>query len=653
MKVFLKKLLLISVTISVFNCSLSDETDKTQVKERSVNSRSVYNRPPVPTPPKNMDGTEIPLERVPQFVTFAFDDNGYSDGVLWAVDMMSGRTNPAGTGNPGTYDGTKATVTFYNCSYYGSNWISESPTHVKRAWRAAYDGGHEIGNHTSTHGHGNNYSINQWGSDIDECTRFLSQPFDPNESIQSPDSTKGIGIPAELITGFRSPYLEYNDELFKAVKERNMYDCSIEEGFQYDQDGTNFLWPYTLDNGSPGHDIQVEWGLKEPIQAHPGLWEMPVYVVIVPPELRQTMKSRVSWFDTTSGKITGFDYNLWVLFKMTKAEYLATLKHTLDLRLQGNRAPFMLGAHTDYYSTKYSTPGATVMERREAMQEFMDYAQSKSVVRVVSVDKILDWIKEPKHGNVITHMVIPTAGMGGVIQPSTPQAVVDGASIAFEIIPDIGYSIDTLRVNGVSVMPIDNKYIFENVTESQVIEVDFKTCGCPYYTAASSAVNGTITPSQTVHFGSEVTFEFNPLSTDYVFDKLLVDGVPVEVTGNTYTIKSIMADMTIEAVFKSINPGLTGEFIYSTDWGTGYTANLVVSNSSAIPTDGWTVEIIFQGDEEITSCWGGTFIQVGKVATITNLSWNGVIPPGGSVTAGMNIKYLHSATSFPPTVIIK
>ena len=31
------------------------------------------------------------------------------------------------------------------------------------------------------------------------------------------------------------------------------YDCSIQEGTDLDQDGTNFFWPYTLDQGSPGH----------------------------------------------------------------------------------------------------------------------------------------------------------------------------------------------------------------------------------------------------------------------------------------------------------------------------------------------------------------------------------------------------------------
>ena len=37
------------------------------------------------------------------------------------------------------------------------------------------------------------------------------------------------------------------------------------------------------------------------------------------------MKGFNDWFDETSGKITGLDYNMWVQYKMNKAEFLATL----------------------------------------------------------------------------------------------------------------------------------------------------------------------------------------------------------------------------------------------------------------------------------------------------------------------------------------
>jgi hypothetical protein len=335
--------------------------------------------------------------QVPQFVAIGFDDNAYSGlegtagtgGMSWAVDMLGARQNP---------DGSDVHASFYMTTIYMDVWQSESPTYVKRAWHRAMTEGHEIGNHTKSHSHGAAFSEDQWNTEIQACIDSLTLPFDPNEVNFSPDPTKGIGADESDIVGFRTPFLEYNDATLATAKDLGFrYDCSIEDGYQYDQDGTNYLWPYTLDNGSPGHEILVEWGSKEPISPHPGLWELPDHPVIVPPDLRDEMAARQSWFDVESGKITGFDYNLWVSFSMNKEEFVATLKYTLDQRLAGNRAPFMFGAHTDYYSSKYTAvPNATLEERQEAIEEFLDYALSHPQVRVTSNREILEWVRNPE-----------------------------------------------------------------------------------------------------------------------------------------------------------------------------------------------------------------------------------------------------------------
>ncbi len=360
------------------------------------------NVPPSADPPMGLAPGEVPL-----FVTIGFDDNAYSGlagsagtgGMKWATDMLKDRKNQ---------DGSPARVSFNLTSIYAGTWMSESPTFVKLAWHQALLDGHELANHTHSHPHGDGYTVQQWVEEIDTASSWLTKPFDPKEEKFSPDATKGVGAAKGSIVGFRTPYLEYNDATFAAARSLGFwYDCSIEDGFQEDQDGTNFFWPYTLDQGSPGHDVLVEWGLKKPIQGHPGLWELPANPVIVPPDgecaqygvpsgLRKRMKGYQDWFDVESGKITGLDYNMWVQFRMTKAEFLATLKYTLDLRLQGNRAPFMFGAHTDYYSSKYpAVQNATLEARQEAIAEFLDYALSKKVVRVVPMTQILEWVRNP------------------------------------------------------------------------------------------------------------------------------------------------------------------------------------------------------------------------------------------------------------------
>lgn len=371
------------------------------------------NYPPSQDPPGGIDPANAPI-----FVSLGWDDNAYSGldgsggdgGMTWAADLINGRTNPAGTGNPATYDGTPITMTFYMTSTYIGTWVSESPTYVKRSWRRVYDEGHEMGIHTHSHLHGGDFSLEQWLDEIQQCFDWLTQPFNPDEGDVEPDPAAGIGVPPDELYGFRTPFLEYNDNMFAALQMVGQfwYDASVEEGFQPEQDGSNYLWPYTLDNGSPGHDLLVDWGLEMPMTNHPGLWEMPVYAFIVPPDdvaaqygfepgLRDRLHALHDWFDVEGGKITGFDYNLWITFEMTKEEVLATLSYSLDQRAIGNHAPMFVGTHTDYYSPKYTAPpNATPQERREAIEEFLDYALQNEDVRVVSTKQALDWVRNPQ-----------------------------------------------------------------------------------------------------------------------------------------------------------------------------------------------------------------------------------------------------------------
>ena len=367
-------------------------------------------------PPSQAPPFGLAPARVPMFVNLGWDDNAYSGlpgsggtgGMSWAIAAYRGRTNPAGRGNARTYDGAPARASFYMTSTYAASWISESNAFVRRAWNAALADGHELGNHTHGHNHGGAFTVAQWRAELETCQDWLTRPFDPAEPDFAPREAAGVGVPSDRIHGFRTPFLEYNDAALAAVEELGLrYDCSIEDGYQPDHDGTNFHWPYTLDGGSPGHDVLVAWGQKPPISPRPGLWELPVHPVIVPPDdecerygvppgLRARLHARRSWFDPASGKITGFDYNLWVVFEMTKAEFVATLAYTLDLRLRGNRAPLMFGTHSDYYADKYTAPpNASVRERQEAIEELLDYALSKPEVRVVSNTQILDWVRNP------------------------------------------------------------------------------------------------------------------------------------------------------------------------------------------------------------------------------------------------------------------
>jgi hypothetical protein len=355
-------------------------------------------------------------QQVPQFVVFGSDDNGYSGlegsgaagGMHFLTEVFAGRHNPPGRGNPGTFDGAPVHYSFYVNTYYVTgetsaaynDLVRDDPVWVKRAWREAIDAGHEIGVHSHSHPHGRDLSIAGWRDEMQRCIEVLGRPHDPKEIPGSPNPDSGLGVGRDELPGFRTPYLEYSDRTLTAVQQEGFaYDCSLEEGTQDDQDGSNFVWPYLLDHGSPANPE---------IGPHPGLWEIPVYVFVVPPDgecerlgvapgLRAGLNRRKDYFDVEAGKVTGMDWNLWCEFSMTPAEFLATVNYTLELRLQGNRCPLTIGLHSELYSDRHATAECAtgVAERRAALQQLVDSVQRHEDVRVVSSRELLTWLRQP------------------------------------------------------------------------------------------------------------------------------------------------------------------------------------------------------------------------------------------------------------------
>ena len=374
--------------------------------------------PPSSNPPAGLSPAQVP-----QFVTIGFDDNGYSGkdpaatprpyGIAWASHAFASRTNPPGKSNRTTFDGCPCRCSYYFTSgYVDGVFTADPPDMVKRGWHEAVKiSGHEGGVHTHSHPHGRELSVDAWGAEIDLCVEWLLKPVPYSETDLSKSTrTLGAGLDAAKLVGFRAPYLQYNDNTFAAIAKRGfLYDCSIEEGWQHVLTPANQLWPYTLDEGSPGNKAHQAIDQAVPlVGSHCGLWEIPVHVVFVPPDelcehygvprgLRASIALRDPSFDPSTGKITGLDWNCLVDCRMTKAEFLATLKYTFDCRYQGNRAPFAFGAHSDVYSDGYTFPPCiTARERQEAVEEFLAYVLTKEDVRVVALEDIVHWMRDPK-----------------------------------------------------------------------------------------------------------------------------------------------------------------------------------------------------------------------------------------------------------------
>ncbi len=328
---------------------------------------------PSQKPPNN-----LAVSNVPQFLIFGYDDQETRAGMQVVVDIFKQRKNPPGLGRKETFDGSPA-----RCSFY-TNTMYLDDAALKNLHKQAYTDGFEIGNHTHSHETGFNTTESTWKTEMQRCNTDLVS----------------AGIPKAAITGFRTPFLEYNNAAFKAMVSMGfMYDCSVEEGWENDQATGRYFWPYTLDNGSPGNKAMVDLGQPhELLNKYPGLWEIPCYNVVFPHDsicekygiskgLRQRTYNYINYFDPTNGKLTGLDYNLMEEAKVTQKEFLGILKYNLDMNYKGNRAPMTFGCHSKYYAESGWA---------QVLKDFLDYALQYPDVRVVTTNNLIQWMRNPK-----------------------------------------------------------------------------------------------------------------------------------------------------------------------------------------------------------------------------------------------------------------
>ena len=77
--------------------------------------------------------------------------------------------------------------------------------------------------------------------------------------------------------------------------------------------------------------------------------------------------------------------------------------------------------------------------------------------------------------------------------------------------------------------------------------------------------------------------------------------------------------------------GVTCTYSVTSDWGSGYQAQIVLKNDSSKSYDGWT--LTFNTNSTITSLWGAELAgQSGTKVTVKNPSWDTTLAAGGSVT---------------------
>ncbi|HEY7419854.1 MAG TPA: cellulose binding domain-containing protein [Ktedonobacteraceae bacterium] len=74
----------------------------------------------------------------------------------------------------------------------------------------------------------------------------------------------------------------------------------------------------------------------------------------------------------------------------------------------------------------------------------------------------------------------------------------------------------------------------------------------------------------------------------------------------------------------------------ASQWTGGFSANITITNNSSTTINGWKLQFAFPGTQQVTQLWNGSVSQTGNQVTVTNLSYNGTIAPGQSVSLGFN-----------------
>jgi hypothetical protein len=150
--------------------------------------------------------------------------------------------------------------------------------------------------------------------------------------------------------------------------------------------------------------------------------------------------------------------------------------------------------------------------------------------------------------SVVEYDIDATAGPNGSISPSGSISVPETGSKTFSIIPDSGYVILDVIVDGTSEGAV-NSYTFNDVKENHSITASFSASSY-YIISTSPGSNGSISPAGPVAVapGASETFTIIP-DDGYVVDEVTVDGKQ-KGAETSWTFSDVQEGHSIAATFK-------------------------------------------------------------------------------------------------------
>jgi len=146
----------------------------------------------------------------------------------------------------------------------------------------------------------------------------------------------------------------------------------------------------------------------------------------------------------------------------------------------------------------------------------------------------------------IIYQILNISGLsGGSTNPSGNIQISQGSTQKIQFIPNLGYQVDSVIVNGIKVDSITS-YTFTNINADQTLKVTFKPV--VYTINITSSGGGTnLSGNIQVPSGGSQTISFAP-NSGYVLDSVWVNGIYVDST-NSYTFTNIQSNQEIKVQY--------------------------------------------------------------------------------------------------------
>lgn len=84
-------------------------------------------------------------------------------------------------------------------------------------------------------------------------------------------------------------------------------------------------------------------------------------------------------------------------------------------------------------------------------------------------------------------------------------------------------------------------------------------------------------------------------------------------------------------------------------WPGGFQAGLTITNTGTTAINGWTLQFSFPDGQTITQLWNGNYTQTGSVVSISNLSYNGSIAAGATLSSAPGFNGTWNSANGVPT----